>query len=35
VSKEKRTAYLSLKIGNTDKPETDHADAEPVYCRFE
>jgi hypothetical protein len=31
VSKEKRTAYLSLKVGNTEKPEADHADAEPVY----
>lgn len=30
-SKEKHTAYLSLKIGNTEKPEADHADAEPVY----
>lgn len=31
LSKEKHTVYLSLKIGNTEKPEADHADAEPVY----
>lgn len=31
VSKEKHTAYLSLKVGNTEKPEASHADAEPVY----